>query len=42
MKMNTTGENQKRILVVEGHPKYFVSHRLPWARAARDAGDEST
>ena len=38
MKTNTTGENQKRILVVEGHPKYFVSHRLPWARAAREAG----
>lgn len=40
MKMNTTGENQKRILVVEGHPKYFVSHRLPWAQAAREAGYE--
>ena len=40
MKTNTTGENQKRILVVEGHPKYFVSHRLPWARAAREAGYE--
>ena len=34
------GMNQKNILVVEGHPKYFVSHRLPWARAARAAGYE--
>lgn len=40
MKTNTAGENQKRILVVEGHPQYFVSHRLPWARAAREAGYE--
>ena len=42
MKTNTTGENQKRILVVEGHPKYFVSHRLPWVQDAREAGDGST
>lgn len=31
---------QKKVLIVEGHPKYFVSHRLPWARAAREAGYE--
>lgn len=34
------GERRDRVLIVEGHPKYFVSHRLPWARAARDAGYE--
>jgi len=29
-----------RVLVVEGHPRYFVSHRLPWTCAARKAGYE--
>jgi len=28
----------KTVLLVEGHATYFRSHRLPWARAARDAG----
>jgi len=29
-----------RVLVVEENPKYFVSHRLPWICAAREAGCE--
>ena len=33
-------EHPKKVLIVEGHPKYFVSHRLPWARAASEAGYE--
>ena len=28
----------KTVLLVEGHATYFRSHRLPWARAAWDAG----
>ena len=40
--MEKHGEDPARVLIVEGHPKYFVSHRLPCARAAREAGDEST
>ncbi|MCS4198125.1 glycosyltransferase family 4 protein [Salinibacter ruber] len=38
--MENAAEKGERILIVEGHPKYFVSHRLPWARAAREAGYE--
>ncbi len=38
--MENTAEKGGRVLIVEGHPKYFVSHRLPWARAAREAGYE--
>jgi glycosyltransferase involved in cell wall biosynthesis len=38
--MENVGDYGKRVLIVEGHPKYFVSHRLPWARAAREAGYE--
>jgi glycosyltransferase involved in cell wall biosynthesis len=38
--MESTGEDPTRVLIVEGHPKYFVSHRLPWARAARESGYE--
>ena len=28
------------VLVVEGHANYFCSHRLPWARKAREEGYE--
>ncbi|MCS4160059.1 glycosyltransferase involved in cell wall biosynthesis [Salinibacter ruber] len=38
--MENAAEKGGRVLIVEGHPKYFVSHRLPWARAAREAGYE--
>ncbi len=38
--MEKANQTEKRVLVVEGHPKYFVSHRLPWARAASEAGYE--
>jgi glycosyltransferase involved in cell wall biosynthesis len=38
--MKQSGEGQSRVLIVEGHPQYFVSHRLPWAQAAREAGYE--
>ena len=30
--------NEKKVLVVEGHPTYFCSHRLPWARRAAAEG----
>ena len=28
----------KTVLIVEGHPEYFCSHRLPWARRAEAEG----
>ncbi len=28
----------KKIVIVEGHPEYFCSHRLPWARRAEAEG----
>lgn len=33
--------DKKKVLIVDGHPKKsFCSHRLPWARKARDQGYE--
>ena len=36
--MDGTDRASNRVIVVDGHPKYFCSHRLPWAQAAQDAG----